>query len=61
MDLHAADLAVESPGRKLALQVGLHLQRLQPDLFRGDGNWAIAGWASIHPSSITLLVFAPAP
>jgi hypothetical protein len=43
MDLHAAGLAVEDPGRKLALPVGLHLWQLQPDLFRGDGNGVIAG------------------
>jgi len=38
VDLHAASLAVEHPGSELSLQVGLHLEEFEPDLYRGDGG-----------------------
>ena len=41
LHVHAAGLAVEDPGCEFPLQVGLHLQQLQPDLLHGDGDGVI--------------------
>jgi hypothetical protein len=48
MHLHAAGFAVEDPGRKFPIQVGVHLQELEPEHLCMDGDRVIASTRSLR-------------
>ena len=48
VDLRAAGFAVEDPGRKFPIQVGPHLQELEPEHLRVDRDRVIASTGSLR-------------